>query len=133
MFCAIGYPNGTYTAFIDPLQKVLLKQQGSPEDSERDVQKVISEVARMGHDEMCKYREVVMHTNSPQEPFPFDGENLVDPNGQHLKRIAKVKEQDQSGDLRLFKRRKEKHETLLEYAGSLYPPHMTRTGAQCHK
>ena len=76
----------------------------------------------MGHDEMRKYREVIMHTNSPQEPFPFDGDNLVDPNGQHLKRITKIKEQIQKGDLRLFRRRKEKQQKLLEYAGSLTPP-----------
>ena len=119
---AIGYRNGAYSAFLDPLQKVLLKQQGSSADDERDVQEAISEVARMGHDEMRKYREVIMHTNSPQEPFPFDGDNLVDPNGQHLKRITKIKEQIQTGDLRLFKRRKEKQEKLLEYAGSLASP-----------
>ena len=119
---AIGYRNGAYSAFLDPLQKVLLKQQGSSADDERDVQEAISEVARMGHDEMRKYREVIMHTNSPQEPFPFDGDNLVDPNGQHLKRITKIKEQIQKGDLRLFKRRKEKQQKLLEYAGSLASP-----------
>ena len=92
---AIGYRNGAYTAFLDPMQKVLLNQHGSPADNVRDVQvlEASSEVARMGHDEMRKYRKVAIHTNSPHELFPFDGDNLVDPNCQHLKRIARIKEQ----------------------------------------
>ena len=68
---AIGYRNGAYSAFIDPLQKVRMMQQGSPAEDERDVQEAISEVARMGHDEMRKYREVIMHTNCHRSLFLF--------------------------------------------------------------
>ena len=121
---AVGFDNGVYGNFINPVQVLLLSQKGSPKDDELDVQEACSDAVRLGHKEMRRYWETATTTDSPQADFPFDGASLVDPDGPHLKRIAKIKEQISRGDLSLYKRRAAKHAKLLQYADVPFSPHI---------
>ena len=119
----MGFDNGVYGNFINPVQVLLLSQKGSPRDDELDVQEACSDVVRLGHTEMRRYWDTAT-TTGPQAAFPFNGLSLVDPDGPHLKRIAKIKEQIARGDLSLYKRRGAKHAKLLEYADFPFSPHI---------
>ena len=101
----LGWKNGVYTAFMDPIQDILLEAPDAEQDDFRDIQEACTEVVILGHAEMHKHFEIFLTTDSPLVSFPFGGKLLVSPTGEYQAALAKLKKDVKNPHSSVFKRR----------------------------
>ena len=101
----LGWKNGVYTAFIDPIQDILLEAPDAEPDDFRDIQEACTDVVVLGHAEMHRHFEIFLTTDSPLGGFPFGGQMLVSATGEYQAALAKLQKDVKNPHSAVFKRR----------------------------
>ena len=101
----LGFKNGVYSNFLDPIQDILLEAPDAEPDDFLDIQEACTQVVTLGHAEMQKHFEIFLTTDSPAVQFPFDGDALVSPTGEFEAALQKLKTDVKNPHSTVFKRR----------------------------
>ena len=117
---AVGYDNGVYTAFLAPVQRLLLDNKFLDKDDFLDLQEALTDAVKIGHGESKSHLHTVRTIKSTLELFPHNGTAPVATDGPYLARIKRVEGWLLSNDNHLFKRRKRIFQELKNTAGG--PP-----------